>query len=186
MDNMLHDETLQEALNTDTQEIEALTPVGEEVPSNVTVAGHPIHPMLVTFPIAFLTTTLISDVVAMRTRRRQWAQLSRLSLTAGIASGLLAASAGALDFFTQERIRNNEVARFHMLANSVTMTVALVNLMMRRDAPNGPVRRSNLVLSLVMNGVLMIGGWLGGELVYRHKVGVNSAPTVPPSVDGAP
>jgi uncharacterized membrane protein len=184
MDNTLHDETLQDALLYDTREMDPVEPIIEETPSNVTVAGHPVHPMLVTFPIAFLSTTLLTDIVAMRTRRRQWAQLSRLSLTAGIATGLLAATAGALDFFTQKRIRHNEVARFHMLANSVTITVALVNLVMRRDAPNGPVRRSNLALSLLMNGALLIGGWLGGELVYRHKIGVHSAPTLPPPASG--
>jgi uncharacterized membrane protein len=146
----------------------------EEVPSNVKVLGHPLHPILVTFPIAFLSSTLLADALSVFTGGRMWPRISAYSLTAGIASGLMAATAGALDYFTQEKIRRHEVARYHMVSNAVTITLAFINLLTRKGREDKRVGAGRLLLSLLMNSVLMLGGWFGGELVYKHKIGVDS------------
>lgn len=147
----------------------------EEVPSNVKAFGHPVHPMLVTFPLAFLSITFANDMLAKITGRRLWARMAVYSLRAGIASGLLAAGAGAVDFFTQEKIRRHDAARYHLFSMASAISLAALNLLGRRGNDDKPASTGSLILSLLTNAVLMIGGWFGGELVYRCKIGIESA-----------
>jgi uncharacterized membrane protein len=141
--------------------------------STAQVAGHPIHPMLIPFPIAFLIGTLVSDIVYTQTDDRFWATLSAILLGSGIVTALLAAIAGFMDFFGDSRVRALSHAWQHMLANLAAVTLALVNLVLRMDDVADAIQPTGLILSAAVVAILAFSGWRGGDLVYHHRVGVS-------------
>ncbi|MXP41491.1 DUF2231 domain-containing protein [Altererythrobacter soli] len=141
--------------------------------STARVAGHPIHPMLIPFPIAFLIGALVSDIVFTQTDDRWWATLSAILLGSGIVTALLAAVAGFIDFFGDQRIRALSHAWQHMLANLAAVTLALVNFVLRMDDVADPIESTGLILSAATVAILAFSGWRGGDLVYHHRVGVS-------------
>ena len=65
------------------------------IPSNVAILGHPIHPMLIPYPVAFLTSVVATDLAARATKDSFWARASSVLTAAGIVSGLVAGAVGA-------------------------------------------------------------------------------------------
>jgi uncharacterized membrane protein len=140
------------------------------VPSTAAVAGHPIHPMLIPYPIAFLTGVLATDLAARSSGDPFWSKASRWMLGAGIASGVLAGAVGAIDYFTIRRAREKPVGKIHVYANVAALTLSGVNLALRRgDERPGDV---GVGLSAAVFGLLGLSGWAGAELSYRHMIGV--------------
>jgi len=141
------------------------------VPSTAAIAGHPIHPMMIPYPVAFLTTALVTDVAAGRTGDRFWSRATTTLLGAGIATGLAAGVAGAVDYFTIRRAREKPAGRLHAYGNVVALGLAAVNLAMRRDRDDEP-STGDIALSALTAALVGATGWLGAELSYRHMVGV--------------
>jgi uncharacterized membrane protein len=141
------------------------------VRSTASIGGHPIHPMLVPFPIAFLVGAFVTDLVARGTANPFWPTASMWLLGAGLVMGALAAMFGLVDFLTIPRARAGHTGWVHFLGNGVALVVALVNLVLRWGHA-GPVGGGGLALSLVTVLILLVTGWLGGELAYRYKIGV--------------
>jgi uncharacterized membrane protein len=148
----------------------------EEIPSRAAILGHPIHPMIIPFPIAFLVGTLITDLIFLSSRDPFWAQASLWLVGAGVLSGVAAAVFGMIDFWTIDRVREFRAAWGHFLGNAVVIVLAIINALQRIDDPALSVEPWGVLLSGIAAFILIITGWLGGELSYRHKVGVNSAP----------
>ena len=140
--------------------------------SRAAVVGHPLHPMLVPFPIAFLSAAFLTDIAFLRTRDRFWAKASRALLASGTATAALAAPLGLIDFVSVPAARRAPEAWLHGLGNAVVLGLAVINLGERLDAPEEGVRRGWL-LSGAAGALLGVTGWLGGELSYRHSVGVD-------------
>lgn len=144
----------------------------EGVTSTAAIAGHPLHPMMVTFPIAFLVGGLLSDLAYVTTDDAFWARASQWLIGAGLVSGLAAALLGLVDFFTIRRARGHSWGWVHFGGNALVLVLSLINLVIRmRDAADAVVPLG-IVLSLVTAGLLMVTGWAGGELAYRYKIGV--------------
>lgn len=138
--------------------------------SPASVAKHPIHPMLVVFPIGLWTFSLVSDVAyATGWGGPIWSDMAFYTMAGGIAGALLAAVPGFIDFLSLSgRVRS--IALTHMLLNLGIVGLYALNLYLRLDSAPGavlPIALSSL--SMVLLGV---SGWLGGELVYVHNVGV--------------
>ena len=148
----------------------------ENPKSTARFGGHPIHPALVPYPLAFLFGTLVTDLVFWFTRDGFWAQMSFYLLAAGIATALLAALAGFTDFLGDRRIRALGHAWQHMIGNLAAVGVAVVNLILRLADPADAVMPTGLILSAAVALILSFTGWLGGELVFRHRVGVADQP----------
>ena len=74
--------------------------------STIQIAGHPIHPMLIPFPVAFLVATLFCDFAFLRTRSAFWATAALWLLGGALLFGVLAALAGLIDFLSEPRIRD--------------------------------------------------------------------------------
>lgn len=140
--------------------------------STARIAGHPIHPMLVPFPIAFFVATLASDLLFWRTAEAFWATASSYLLGAAIVTALLAALAGFTDFFGDRRIRAIGHAVQHMVGNLTAVTIAIVNFLVRLGDPAAAVLPTGLVLSALVVAILLFTGWRGGDLVYKHRVGI--------------
>ena len=140
------------------------------LPSTAAIFGHPIHPMLVPYPVAFLTTVMVTDLVARRTRDPFWSRASSVMLGAGIVMGLAAGAVGAIDYLTIRRAREKATGRLHAYGNPVALGLAAASLALRRGGkPAGP---GAMAVTAAMTALLGVTAWAGGELSYRHMVGV--------------
>jgi uncharacterized membrane protein len=138
------------------------------------IAGHPLHPMLIPFPIAFLVAAFACDLIFWRTGNAAWSTASLYLLGAALVMAGLAAVAGLLDFFGDERIREMSSAWHHMIGNVVAVLLALFNWYWRYTG--GPVIPWGLTLSTLVVLILLYTGWQGWGMVYRGRVGVEEAP----------
>lgn len=141
--------------------------------STARIAGHPIHPMLIPFPIVFFVSAFVTDLVFLSEGDPVWAQASWWLLLAGLVTAALAALAGLADFLGERRIRSLGTAWAHMIGNVVAVVLELVNLLLRSGDPAAVIDGTGVVLSGIVVAILLVTGWLGGELVFRHGVGVD-------------
>jgi uncharacterized membrane protein len=142
------------------------------ITSTVAVASHPLHPLLVTFPIAFLVGALGTDLGYWLTVDPFWARASLWLIGAGFLSGLAAGLAGTLDFLRIDRVRKRRAGWAHMIGNVAALSLTLINWLTRLNNPSDAVLPLGLILSLIVASLLGLTGWYGAELVYRHKVAV--------------
>jgi uncharacterized membrane protein len=128
--------------------------------------------MLVPFPIACFVGTLITDIVYWRTADMMWANFSAWLVTVGVILGILAAVAGLTDFLGDRRVRALTPAWPHFLGNLLALLLSIVNMFVHtRDAWTSVVPWG-LILSALVVLILLVTGWLGWSMVYRHHVGV--------------
>jgi uncharacterized membrane protein len=138
--------------------------------STVAIFGHPLHPVLVTFPIALLVSALGTDLGYWLTDDPFWARASLWLIGAGFIAGILAAISGMSDFLRIERVRQRSASWAHMFGNIAALLLTLVNWIIRGFSYTGAVLPFGILLSVLVASLLGITGWYGGELVYRHKV----------------
>ena len=150
---------------------------GSNPHSTARIAGHPIHPMLIPFPIAFFVGTLTTDIVYSQNGQAFWATMGQWLLVAGLAMAALAAVAGLTDFLGDRRIRQLNAAWHHMVGNVTVVVIELVNLWQRLDKGSDFVVPTGLILSAAVTALLLYNGWRGWEMVYRHHVGVSDGTT---------
>jgi uncharacterized membrane protein len=139
--------------------------------STARIGGHPIHPMLVMFPIVCFIGTLVADIVFLSGHDVMWAIASRYLLGIGIIMAALAAVAGLTDFFGDKRIQGSDAIK-HMLANVIAVILSIVNFFVRLHS-DAPIRGIGIVLSIIVVLILLYSGWKGGDLVFRHGIGVS-------------
>ena len=142
------------------------------ITSSVAIAGHPLHPVLVLFPVAFLVGAAGTDIGYWLTSDPFWARASVWLIGVGFAAGILAAITGFLDFFKVKRVRDRSAGWLHMGGNVAVMVLSLINLVLRQGNPAEPIVYTGLAISVVVATLLGITGWFGGELSFRHKIGV--------------
>jgi uncharacterized membrane protein len=147
--------------------------------STAQIAGHPIHPMLVPFPIAFLVATFVSDLMFWRTGNPGWATASLWLLGAALIMAALAALAGLTDFLGEVRIRQLSTAWLHMIGNVVAVLLSVVNWYLRFDGGEAAVLPAGILISLLVVLILVYTGWQGGKLVFVGRVGVADDGTEP-------
>jgi uncharacterized membrane protein len=145
---------------------------GSNPPSTAKIGGHPIHPMLVPFPIATLVGAFVTDLLFLYFGTPGFANASKWLLAFGIATGLLAATFGFIDFMGSDRIRRLGIALQHMIANVSAVVIAIINLAIRLGDETANVESLGVYLSGVTVLILLFSGWRGGDLVYIHRVGV--------------
>ena len=143
----------------------------DAIPSLAAIAGHPLHPILVPLPIGALALTLASDVAYAATHDRFFARASRVLAATGIASGLLAGAVGAFDFVGRGRVRQHRDAWLHAAGNLAAVGLSAASLATRMRSRNS-IPRAAIGMSATVGAILLVTGWLGGELAYRHRVGV--------------
>lgn len=152
--------------------------------SKIAVKGHPLHPLLVTLPVGMFVLALVADIVYIRATNPTWFAISYWSSVTGIITALVAALAGFGDYFTMARYsRAKNMATAHMVLNllMVALFAVAAYLMQRIDPTVGSGFRSVLFLHGLGVVTLVVSGWLGGEMVFRHRLAV-----VEPEVDTGP
>lgn len=154
-------------------------------PANI--AGHPIHPMLVTIPIGLWIFSLVADLVALRSADPQtWAVVALYTLIGGIVGALAAALPGLVDMLSLQDREIRKTALVHMSINLTVVALYVVNAWMRWGDPSvGGVPFGLSVLAIAM---LVVSGWLGGKMVYLAGVGVSTpeTPAAPASTPERP
>jgi uncharacterized membrane protein len=156
--------------------------------SKAKLLGHPIHPMLIPFPLGLLGMAVIFDLLAVFAGQESLGQASRPMIAAGIITGLVAAVPGAVDWAAiPSGTRAKGIATAHGLGNVLIVVLFAIAWWLRRETPGAP---SGLPLVLQVIGVLgaVVTGWLGGELVDRLGVGVDRGANLnaPSSLSGQP
>ncbi|HSH21636.1 MAG TPA: DUF2231 domain-containing protein [Candidatus Caenarcaniphilales bacterium] len=156
--------------------------------SRVKLLGHPIHPMLIPFPIGLLATSLIFDILGLLTGNDELSRVAFWMVAAGIVGGLAAIPFGFLDWLHIPRgTRARTVGLIHGVGNVIVVVLMTISLVLRLDDPSST---PTLALLASIAGVALITatGWLGGELVDRMRVGVDDGAHLnsPISLSGRP
>ena len=141
--------------------------------SRAKLFGHPLHQMLIVFPLGLLATALAFDAIQLVTGNGFWSVLAYWMIAAGIVMGLLAAPFGLIDWLAiPGGTRAKRVGALHGGGNVVVLFLYLASWLMRTSDPSAPEAPA-LVLAFVGGGLAMVTGWLGGELVDRLAIGVD-------------
>lgn len=142
------------------------------VASRVAIRQHPLHPMLVVYPVACLSLLPLCDLAWLWVGDPFFALASWWLNLLGLAGGLLAALVGICDMFLIRVVRRHVSAWSHFLAGVMLLAVAAAGMRLRWEEPAAAVWPWGLALSLL--GLLMVGvtGWLGGTLTFKHGIGV--------------
>jgi len=135
--------------------------------------GHPIHQMLIVFPLGLLSTAVIFDLIHLVTHGATWSLVSYWMIAAGIIGGLLAALFGVIDWSKiPNGTRAYRLGILHGLGNVCVVVLFAVSWLLRRSNPSEPSSVA-IIFLLVGGGLSLLTGWLGGELVNRLGVGVD-------------
>lgn len=142
--------------------------------SRLKVLGHPVHPMLVVFPLGLLVTAVIFDFIDIAGGPRGLGEAAYWNILAGLIGGVLAAAAGAFDLLAiPAGTRAKRVAVAHALANSGVIVLFAGVWAVRMAAHERTAGGGLFAIELVALAVAAVGAWLGGELVDRLGVGVD-------------
>ena len=140
--------------------------------TRASIAGHPIHVMAVALPIGLWIFSFVCDLILLSGRNTDlWFTVGYITMAGGIVGAVIAAIFGAIDLFSLPRGHTRNVGLVHMAINLGIVVLYAVNLWLRTgelDSMTVP-----FVLSAAAILALCVSGWLGGELVHVHMVGVD-------------
>lgn len=136
--------------------------------TRVSIAGHPVHPMLVSLPIGLWVFSLVCDFGYVFTGNQQWAVVAYFTLGGGIAGALLAAVPGLLDLIGLHDPRAQRVGIYHMVLNLIIVAAQAASFWLRTGQGFADVLPRSISIAAVV--LLVVSGWLGGHLV--HVLGV--------------
>lgn len=151
--------------------------------SNVNIANHPLHPILVLIPVGAWISSLVLDIILLATGNTFWFVASLWVMVIGIGGALLAAITGFYDLFTLPITdQPKKTGLTHMALNLIITVLYLINVLaIRAPEMTSPTSASALAgdtigwafgLNLIAVVLLLISGWLGGELIYRYGLAV--------------
>jgi len=142
--------------------------------SKVNINGHPIHPILIPFPIAFLTGAFVFDLIGFITNNTSFSHTGAYLSIAGVCTGVIAAIPGIIDYFyiVPPNSSAKKRATKHMLVNLTAVILFAIAFIIRGGINNHPDGLT-LVLQLTGLGFMTAGGYMGGTMVYRNQIGVD-------------
>lgn len=145
-----------------------------KIESRAALRGHPLHPVLIHFPIAALMMLLLTDVVYWYTEDAFWSRAGYYLAATGAILGGVSGLAGAIDLFTVSRIRRLVTAWAHGILAVMLLSLAAFNFMLRWGPdPGALILPWGLYTSALTALLISATGFLGGQLVYEYGVGVD-------------
>jgi len=143
--------------------------------SRVKFLGHSLHQMLIVFPLGLLTTSLLFDIGGALTKRSELYMVSFWMIAVGLIGGLLAAATGLIDWAAiPGGTRARVVGLTHAIANVAMLALFAISEWLRYNLPGHQPDVTAIVLSFIAVGVSLFAAWLGGELVDRLGVGIDT------------
>ena len=140
------------------------------------IAGHPVHPMLVTLPIGMWVFSIVADFIALRSGSpATWHAAALYTMIGGIIGALAAAVPGLIDLLSLRDEAIKSTAIKHMALNLTIVVLYIINAWTRLSASVSP--NVSLWLSIIAIALLLVSGWLGGKMVYEAGVAVHAADT---------
>ncbi len=136
--------------------------------SPASIAKHPIHPMLVVFPLGLLNFSLDADLIHLANRDPAWKEVATKTMLGGVVGALAAAVPGFIDYLTLKG-KPKKIGTAHMALNLATAGIFAYNFSRRMKSPDAP---APIWLSILGAAGLAVSGWLGGQLVYVHGAAV--------------
>jgi uncharacterized membrane protein len=152
--------------------------------SPASVKKHPLHPMMVAFPIGLWAFALVCDVMAVARGTAPWSTVALYSMAGGIVGAILAAVPGLIDYFSIDEAAMKRIATYHLLLNVGALVVFCVNLWSRFMLPSTSI--VPLTLSVIGVVGVGVGGWLGGEMVYVKGMAVEVVEKLAKKVEKQP
>jgi uncharacterized membrane protein len=155
--------------------------------SRVKLCGHPVHQMLVVFPLGLLATSVVFDIIHLASGAAYAATVAYALIASGIVGGLLAAPFGLIDWVAiPSGTRAKRIGGLHGGGNVVVLALFAISLWLRSGLVQQPPTLA-LVLSFCGAALAVVTGWLGGELVDRLGIGIsaNARPDAPSSLHDA-
>jgi uncharacterized membrane protein len=147
---------------------------GLRMESKAKLMGHPVHPMLIVFPLGLLAGSLGFDIGYMATNDAELATVSFWMIGAGILGGLLAAVFGVVDWVgIPKNTRAKAVGLWHGLGNVLVVLLFAISWWLRSGATGHVPPGAAFTISCCAVALALLTGWLGGELVDRLGVGVD-------------
>jgi uncharacterized membrane protein len=147
----------------------------------LTLAGHPLHPMLIVAPAALIPFGFILDAMHRATDNDDYANAAFYSLTGGLVGGLAAGVAGAMDYLEIDSGTDvKQTANVHAVLNGGALALTAANLALRRDGYKHT--GGSLALSAIAAVGVIVSGWFGGRMVYEQGMrvkGVNPIEDAP-------
>lgn len=141
--------------------------------SRASISSHPLHPLLIAFPIAFFTGSLLFDTVYLFNGDEALRNVTYYLTLAGIVGGFMAAIPGIIDYLytVPPKSSGKKRAMKHGILNSINLVLFIIVFILKKNA------EINYVLIVAMEaagvGIMSIAGWMGGTLVYRNQIGVD-------------
>ena len=140
------------------------------------IAGHPIHPMLVPIAIGCFLFSFAADLICLATGNTEpWNLLAYYTMLGGIVGALAAAAPGLVDLLSLPPGPIKRTALTHMAINLAVVAIYIANAWIRSGKPAD--LGTPMVLSAITILMLLVSGWLGGKMVYEAGVGVDTAAT---------
>ena len=142
--------------------------------TRVKLFGHPIHPMLIVLPLGLFSIAVLFDLVYLVTGAPEFAEVAFWNIAVGILGGLAAALFGLIDWLgIPAGTRAKRIGLWHGLGNLVIVLLFIVSWFMRLGNHAYAPDVLPFLLGAVAVGLALVTAWLGGELVYRLRVGVD-------------
>lgn len=157
--------------------------------SKAKIAGHPIHPMLVVFPLGLFISAVVFDILYLINGNELFSTVAYYNILFGIVMGLLAAVFGLRDWLAiPAGTRAKSIGATHGVGNVVVTVFMAGSWFLRLNAADFVTGTLGYILSFAGVGLGTLTAWLGGELVYRLNVGVDHGANLnaPSSLSGQP
>ena len=148
--------------------------------SPASIGGHPIHPMLIPFPIALWVFSLVSDVVYLWRGNPVWRNyVAFYTLLGGIIGAAAAAVPGLIDWLSIKDPAVVKIANWHARLNVIALLIFAASFYLRTTSGSALVNGGYTIpIGLSVLGVILISisSYLGGEMVFRRGVAVEQKP----------
>lgn len=156
--------------------------------SRAKLFGHPVHPILIVFPLGLLATAVIFDVIYLVTSNSRLSEVAYWMIVAGILGGVVSAPFGLIDWLAiPAGTRAKRIGALHGMGNVVVLLLFALSWYMRTSAAGAP-GSFTYVCAFLGAALALLTGWLGGELVDRLGIGVDAGAhmNAPNSLSGRP
>lgn len=140
--------------------------------------NHPVHPMLIPFPIGLWIFSLVADFIFRAGGNPAWSTVAYYSMAGGIIGAIAAAIPGFLDYLSMDPSRTKHIASRHMLLNVGALVLFIWNFFLRE--PGAAIGAFPFILSIVAVFLILVSGWLGGHMVYVHGMAVDETEVCAP------